>query len=78
MKSNKDEYDYINPKHYQLAGKETFDMMVNIWGKQAVIAHCEMCAFKYQMRLGKKPEQPIERDQKKIEWYENKIKELKS
>lgn len=72
-----DSYDYINPTHYLLGGKETFDMMVQIWGTEKAIAHCEMCAFKYQMRLGKKPGQPVERDMAKIKWYEDKAKELK-
>jgi glucan biosynthesis protein len=72
------EYDYINPIHYQNSSMETIDMMVAIWGKDAVVKHCEMCAFKYRMRLGLKPDQPIEQDLDKAKWYENKAKELKS
>lgn len=72
-----DEYDFINPTHYQNSGgKETIEMMLDIWGVESVIAHCQMCAFKYRMRLGKKPEQPIERDLEKAQWYENKANEL--
>lgn len=73
-----EKYDYINPSHYLLAGRETFDMMVDIWGKDLVIAHCEMNAFKYRMRVGKKPNQPVEQDLKKAEWYENKAKSLRN
>ena len=69
-------YDYINPSHYQLGGKQTIDMMIAIWGKEKVIIHCEMCAFKYRIRAGKKPDQPADRDLAKARWYETKIKEL--
>lgn len=71
------EYDYINPAHYRINGKETFDMMVLIWGVDNAIAHCEMTAFKYRMRAGKKPDQPIQRDLDKAKWYEDKAKELR-
>lgn len=71
------EYNYIDPKHYQNSTKEVWEMMVDIWGKEAYIKHCEMCAFKYRMRLGLKPDQPIERDLDKAKWYEAKAKELK-
>ena len=70
-------YDYINPDHYKKGTKEVYEMMIDIWGKDAYIAHCEMCAFKYRMRLGSKPDQPIERDLEKARWYEAKAKELK-
>jgi len=69
-------YDYINPNHYKTLNKEVWQMMVDIWGKDAFKLHCQMFAFKYRMRLGSKPNQPIEQDLKKAQWYENKIKEL--
>tara|TARA_R110000764_G_scaffold90344_1_gene172558 strand:+ start:206 stop:439 length:234 start_codon:yes stop_codon:yes gene_type:complete len=74
----KEEYDYINPNHYKLGGKETFEMMIDIWGKDAFIKHCEMTSFKYRMRIGIKPDQPIERDLAKAKWYETKAKELRN
>lgn len=77
MEKEVKEYDYINPAHYRINGKETFDMMVLIWGVDNAIAHCEMTAFKYRMRAGKKPDQPIQRDLDKANWYENKAKELR-
>ena len=70
-------YDYINPSHYKGFSKEVIDMMVDIWGKENVATHCEITAFKYKMRLGTKPDQPIERDLEKANWYLNKAKELK-
>lgn len=71
------EYDYINPDHYKNGGKEVIEMMEDIWGTQALIAHCEMTAFKYRMRVGLKPDQPVERDLEKAKWYEDKAKELR-
>lgn len=72
------DYDYVNPAHYQNGSKEVWEMMVDIWGKDKYIAHCEMCAFKYRQRLGLKPGQPVERDLEKARWYENKAKELRA
>ena len=72
------DYDYVNPSHYQQGSKQVWEMMVDIWGEEAYIKHCEMCAFKYRMRLGHKPNQPIERDLEKAKWYEGKANELRS
>lgn len=72
----KKKYDYINPSHYQNSSKEVWEMMVLIWDKEAFIKHCEMTAFKYRMRVGLKPDQPVERDLSKAKWYEDKAKEL--
>ncbi len=77
-KERVEKYDFINPDHYKSGSKEVWEMMVDIWGVEKFIAHCEMCAFKYRMRLGKKPYQPIERDLKKAKWYEGKARELKT
>lgn len=71
------EYDYINPSHYKKGDKQVYEMMIDIWGVDAYIKHCEMCAFKYRMRLGEKPDQPVERDLDKARWYETKAKELR-
>lgn len=71
-------YDFVNPDHYKQNSKEVIDMMVDIWGKEAVSIHCEITAFKYRMRIGNKPDQPIEQDLKKAQWYEAKAKELKT
>ena len=78
MEKEVKEYDYINPNHYKDGSMEVIDMMVKIWGVEKVIAHCEITAFKYRMRAGKKPDQPIERDLEKANWYINKAKELEN
>ena len=73
----KETYDLINPNHYKNSSKEVIDMMLDIWGAEKLIAHCEMCAFKYRMRIGSKPNQLIENDLQKAQWYENKAKSLR-
>lgn len=72
------DYDHINPNHYKKGRKEVWQMMVDIWGPELFIAHCEMTAFKYRMRMGEKPDQPAERDLEKSNWYEAKAAELKN
>lgn len=71
-------YDYINPEHYKNYSKEVIDMMVDIYGPEATAMHCEMTAFKYRMRAGTKPDQPVERDFSKEKWYLDKAKELRT
>jgi hypothetical protein len=66
--------DNINPSHYKTFSKETFEMMIDIWGPIAFKKHCEMTAFKYRMRAGYKDD-PLQ-DLEKAKWYENKVKEL--
>lgn len=78
MKAKVKSYDYINPNHYKQGGKEVIEMMVDIWGAEDVAKYCEMNAFKYRMRMGLKPNQPVEQELKKAKWYENKAKELKN
>lgn len=51
-------------------------MMVAIWGPEKYKAHCEMCAFKYRMRAGKKSDD-WETDLRKAEWYDHMAKEVK-
>lgn len=72
------EYDYINPNHYKQGSKEVIEMMQDIWGKEKLIAYCEMNAFKYRMRAGLKPEQSVQRDLEKAKWYEDKANRLRN
>lgn len=66
----------INPAHYRHASKEVWEMMVDIYGLEAFINFCELNAFKYRMRAGRKEGAAIETDINKAMWYEEKIKEL--
>jgi hypothetical protein len=72
------DYDYINPQHYVSDdGRQTWERMVDKWGLQATALWCEMTVFKYtDTRIGKKPNEDTEREQKKIEWYLAKAAEL--
>ena len=73
-----DNYEQVNhPSHYNNYGKEVIDMMESIWGTEKLIAFCEMNAFKYRMRMGTKPDNPIQQDIEKEKWYLNKAKQLK-
>jgi len=71
------EYDFINPPHYiQNDGRQTWERMLDYWTIKEVALWCKISAFKYQDRMGKKPNEDIKREEKKIEWYLNKAKEL--
>lgn len=76
--STNENYEHVNhPSHYNNYGVEVIDMMESIWGTQNLITFCEMNAFKYRMRMGTKPDNSIEQDIQKEQWYLNKAKELK-
>lgn len=68
-----DKRDNVNhPSHYQ--GKhECIDIMLAMFGKEAVKGFCMCNAYKYRFRAYKK--NGVE-DIKKAEWYENKLIEL--
>jgi len=71
------EYDHINPQHYENYSVEVIDMMVRIYGKSKAAIYCELTAFKYRMRMGTKPGNPIDQDLKKERWYLDKANELR-
>ena len=68
--------DKVNPPHYKGYSVEVIEMMVSIWGTEAVALHCEMCAFKYSMRVGMKSED-VAAELGKRDWYLNKAKDLR-
>ena len=74
----KEEYDFVNPEHYKRGSMEVIDMMKLLWGTEALILHCEMSEFKYRMRLGRKPDQPTDRDLQKANWYLEKANKLRN
>lgn len=78
-KSHNKSYDFVNPSHYNgHYSMEVIDMMVAIYGKEKTAIYCEITAFKYSMRVGLKPGQPVEQDVKKRDWYLSKAKELRA
>tara|TARA_R110000803_G_scaffold35405_8_gene76620 strand:- start:10054 stop:10593 length:540 start_codon:yes stop_codon:yes gene_type:complete len=70
-----DTKDNINPDHYKTEGKEVWEMMIAVYGVTHFKAFCELNAFKYRLRAGKKGDNALE-DIKKALWYEDKIKEV--
>jgi hypothetical protein len=73
------QYEFVNsPAHYvQDDGRETWERMLDFWTLEEVALWCDMTVFKYRDRLGKKPNENIEREQGKIDWYTNKANELR-
>ena len=74
--NNAQRNDPINPDHYKSYSVETIDMMVAIYGKEKTAIHCELTAFKYRQRLGKKDS--LGQDLAKEKWYLEKSKELRN
>ena len=68
--------EHINPQHYKNYSKEVIDMMIDIFGKENTAMYCEMNAFKYRMRMGFKPDNPVDQDLQKEKWYLNKAKQI--
>ena len=52
-------------------------MIIRIWGPEIAALWCDITAFKYRMRMGTKPDNSIEQDIKKEQWYLNKSKEIR-
>ena len=71
-------YEMVNhPTHYNQYDIEVIDMIIRIWGPEAAALWCDITAFKYRMRMGTKPDNSIEQDIKKEQWYLNKSKEIR-
>lgn len=69
----KKETDNVNhPKHYQ-GVNECIDVMIAMFGIEAVKHFCMCNAYKYRFRADKKNG---EEDRRKAEWYETKLIEL--
>lgn len=60
-----------HPSHYQKDGKECIEVMLELYGIQAVIHFCECNAFKYRWRAGLKNGESAKVDLKKAKWYED-------
>ena len=67
--------DAINPPHYRYSSIEVYEMMIRIWGVEKFIAYCEINAFKYRMRAGRKND--AAEDLKKAMWYEEKAEQYR-
>lgn len=70
-----DKNDNVNhPEHYQ-GERECIDIMLDLFGIEAVIGFCKCNIFKYRFRADKKNG---EEDILKAQWYEKKLSELLS
>jgi hypothetical protein len=58
-----------SPDHYNKYPIEVIEMMVKVFGIEAVYHFCLLNAFKYRMRAGNKPRQNIKLDLEKEAWY---------
>lgn len=70
--------DKINPSHYQGYSIQAIEMMQRIYGAEKVAIYCELNAFKYRMRMGRKQGESIHDDLAKEKWYLDKANELRS
>lgn len=66
-----------HPDHYiNENGEECFEIMIREFGVEKFKIFCELNAFKYDFRAGKKPGESEEDDRGKAKWYLNKVAEL--
>ncbi|MGL4567322.1 MAG: DUF3310 domain-containing protein [Fusobacteriaceae bacterium] len=72
MNKNYDEKG--NASHYSDNRINVIRMLEKIWGTEATIKFCEMNAFKYRMRLGKKDD--VNQELIKANWYDKMAKFL--
>ena len=71
--------DMVNhPPHYTDFEDEVIDMMYLIKGADKFIAHCELTALKYRLRLGKKgdPLEDLAKAEKYMEFKQNVLNGL--
>jgi len=64
---NKEQVNH--PEHYNQYPVEVIDMMVRIFGTEAVYHFCLLNSFKYRMRLGLKDNVSLPTDIAKEAWY---------
>lgn len=77
--NDKQSYEFVNhPSHYNEWSYEVIDMMEKIYGTELTAMWCEITAYKYAMRMGFKPNDSIQQEIDKRNWYLNKAKELKN
>ena len=75
---NEEKYEMVNhPSHYNRYSVEAVEMARRIWGDDALITASEITAFFYRMRMGLKPENSVEQELKKEEYWINYAKTLK-
>ena len=75
---NVDTEEKVNhPNYYNRYSVEVIEMARRIWGDEAMKTCAEITAFIYRMRAGVKPDNPIQQDIDKEEFWLNYAKKLK-
>lgn len=71
---NDEDYDYSKPSHYKLwEGMQEFELHKKLLSKDEYIGFLKGNILKYQMRAGRKPNEPIDRDMDKIKVYTDEL-----
>lgn len=67
-----------HPEHYRKPGrKECIDEMLEKFGPVAVYWFSVLSAYKYRYRAGDKPDNAVEQDEAKAEWYDCKAEDMR-
>lgn len=69
--------DVGSAQHYQRDRIDTMHKLEAIWGTYQVMTYCEMSAFCYRMRAGRKVGNDATQDLIKAEWFEVRAEFLK-
>ena len=70
-------YEMVNhPSHYNRYPIEAVEMARRIWGDEAMKTAAEITAFFYRMRLGLKPENSVEQELAKEEFWLNYARKI--
>lgn len=70
-----EKYEMVNhPSHYNRYPIEAVEMARRIWGDEAMYTAAQITAFFYRMRLGLKPENSVEQDLNKEDFWLNYAK----
>lgn len=72
-------YEMVNhPSHYNRYSVEAVEMARRIWGDEALITAAEITAFFYRMRMGLKPENSVEQELNKENFWLDYAKKLRN
>lgn len=76
---HEEQYNYIKPKHYDLwDNTDALTIMKKALTAEEYVGFLKGNILKYQLRLGSKPGESIERDQEKINTYKQILKECRN
>ncbi len=68
------DYNFTKPNHYKLwPDMKEFELHKKLLSREEYIGFLKGNILKYQMRLGKKPNEPVDRDQDKIKVYTEEL-----